>query len=70
MVRADISALTWGVSSIMRNFIVLALLMLSFKVMAASLQVAITIDDLPQHGDLPPGVSRLDIAKKNVINIR
>jgi hypothetical protein len=28
-----------------------------------SLEVAITVDDLPQHGDLPPGVTRSDIAK-------
>ena len=26
-------------------------------------EVAITMDDLPAHGDLPPGVTRLDIAK-------
>ena len=26
-------------------------------------EVAITVDDLPNHGDLPPGVTRLDVAK-------
>jgi peptidoglycan-N-acetylglucosamine deacetylase len=28
-----------------------------------SQQVAITIDDLPSHGILPPGVTRTDVAK-------
>jgi len=26
-------------------------------------QVAITIDDLPSHGTLPPGLTRVDVAK-------
>lgn len=48
----------------MRKFIVLALLIFSFKVMAASFEVAITVDDLPVHMDLPSGVTRLDVAKQ------
>jgi peptidoglycan/xylan/chitin deacetylase (PgdA/CDA1 family) len=30
------------------------------------LAVAITVDDLPQHGDLPPGMTRSDIAKSMI----
>src|SRR5471030_2494294 len=30
----------------------------------AGIKLAITIDDLPSHAKLPPGISRLDIAKK------
>ncbi len=30
----------------------------------AATEVAITVDDLPTHGQLPPGVSREDIARK------
>lgn len=31
---------------------------------AASMEVAITVDDLPEHGDLPPNTTRADIAKQ------
>ena len=37
--------------------------------MAASLEVAITIDDLPVHGDLPSGVTRLDVAKQIIATL-
>lgn len=32
----------------------------------ASIKMAITVDDLPVHGDLPPGMTRTDVAKKYV----
>jgi peptidoglycan/xylan/chitin deacetylase (PgdA/CDA1 family) len=32
----------------------------------ATIPLAITIDDLPRHGDLPPGVTRADLARKIV----
>ena len=35
-----------------------------------SLEVAITVDDLPQHGDLPPGVTRSDIAKSFIATFK
>jgi peptidoglycan/xylan/chitin deacetylase (PgdA/CDA1 family) len=38
-----------------------ALLLISLGT-AHGQQMAVTFDDLPAHGDLPPGVSRLDIA--------
>ncbi len=34
------------------------------------LEVAITVDDLPQHGDLPPGVTRSDIAKRFIATFK
>ena len=39
-------------------------LLLNSSVSAAAIEVAITVDDLPAHGALPPDVSRIDIAKK------
>lgn len=30
----------------------------------AAIKVAVTVDDLPRHGKLPPGITRLDITKK------
>lgn len=37
--------------------------------MATSFEVAITIDDLPVHGDLPSGITRLDIANQIVATL-
>jgi peptidoglycan-N-acetylglucosamine deacetylase len=37
--------------------------MLIFASVAFSQQVAITVDDLPSHGALPPGMTRVDVAK-------
>ena len=36
----------------------------------AQLEVAITVDDLPQHGDLPPGITRSDVAKSMVATFK
>ncbi|HLZ90808.1 MAG TPA: polysaccharide deacetylase family protein [Candidatus Acidoferrum sp.] len=36
---------------------------LAFSPSASSQQVAITIDDLPSHGTLPPGMTRADVAR-------
>jgi peptidoglycan-N-acetylglucosamine deacetylase len=36
----------------------------------AHLDVAITVDDLPQHGDLPPGMTRSDIAKSMIATFK
>jgi peptidoglycan/xylan/chitin deacetylase (PgdA/CDA1 family) len=43
------------------NTLPVALLLISLGT-AHGQQMAVTFDDLPAHGDLPPGVSRLDIA--------
>ena len=49
------------------------LLLLCISLVAVPLraqQVAITFDDLPLHGDLPPGETRLQIARSILENIR
>src|SRR5260370_21960461 len=44
---------------------------LSFFVAAAgSPQIAITFDDLPAHGPLPPGETRIEIASKILAALR
>lgn len=42
----------------------LTLLFSSQLCFAAPTEIAITVDDLPHHGDLPPGVTRLEIVNK------
>jgi peptidoglycan-N-acetylglucosamine deacetylase len=37
---------------------------------AQPLRVALTFDDLPSHGPLPPGVSRLDVARSIIDTLR
>ncbi len=39
------------------------LLSLAFAIATFGQQVAITVDDLPSHGALPPGMTRADVAK-------
>ncbi|GIL41166.1 polysaccharide deacetylase family protein [Roseiterribacter gracilis] len=46
----------------LRRLVVL-LPLLAASAQAAPLEVALTFDDLPSHGPLPPGVTRVDIAK-------
>lgn len=36
----------------------------TFTTSSQALEVAITVDDLPYNGDLPPGVTRMDVANK------
>lgn len=50
----------------MKNILSLALFVTIFYAVIANgnIKVAVTIDDLPTHGALPPGVTREEIAKK------
>ncbi|WP_260706371.1 polysaccharide deacetylase family protein [Edaphobacter flagellatus] len=48
----------------------LAIAALWFAVPLCAQQVAITFDDLPEHGDLPPHVTRLQVAKSILATIR
>jgi peptidoglycan-N-acetylglucosamine deacetylase len=41
----------------------MSLLLFGFLAIAAAQEVAITVDDLPSHGTLPPGMTRADVAK-------
>ncbi|MBC7715028.1 MAG: polysaccharide deacetylase family protein [Rhizobacter sp.] len=45
------------------KFLTIVFFTLSFTAQA-KIKLAITIDDLPNHGQLPAGVSRIDVAKK------
>lgn len=49
---------------IMKKIILILIMLFSLPVIASSIEMAITIDDLPVHMDLPGGVTRLDVAKK------
>lgn len=47
----------------MKVLISVFLVFVTFAAQASQVEMAITIDDLPQHMDLPPGTTRLDVAK-------
>ena len=57
-------------------FLLLLCLVASFALIAGGAparhtkEVAITVDDLPRHGDLPPGMTRLDVAKSIIATLR
>ncbi len=55
--------LSMGPRKPLHRVLSIALLLLACAVSARAQQVAITFDDLPAHGDLPPGETRLDVAK-------
>lgn len=44
----------------------LAALLLAAGTAHAGFDVAVTVDDLPAHGQLPPGVTRLDVAEAHL----
>lgn len=47
-----------------RNLMLAIFLILIQINISYAMEVAITVDDLPANGDLPPNVSRMDVAKK------
>src|SRR5437588_8922715 len=46
--------------------VLLVFLLASVPAICAAQKLAITIDDLPQNGGLPPGVTRVEITKATV----
>src|SRR5579864_2495863 len=48
----------------------LVLLLLLSGTAAAAQEVAVTVDDLPSHGALPPGMSRADVARSILKTLR
>lgn len=46
--------------------IVFAALLCAGAACAQGFEVAVTVDDLPAHGQLPPGVTRLGIAESTL----
>lgn len=57
---------------ISRHLVALAIvaLVLALAAAAAAQEVALTFDDLPAHGPLPPGMTRLDIAKSIIATLK
>lgn len=57
-------------------FVLLLCLLASIQLIAGGApakhtkEVALTVDDLPRHGDLPPGMTRLDVAKSIIATLR
>lgn len=54
----------------MKIFLVVFLVFISLTVQASPIEIAITVDDLPRHMDLPPNTTRLDIAKKMLSSLK
>ena len=49
---------------------VLALLLFAIAIPAPAQQIAVTIDDLPVHGTLPPNMTRLDVANSILATLK
>jgi len=54
----------------MKNFLLIFLLFITFTAQASPIEIAITVDDLPKHMDLPPNTTRLDVAKKMLSSLK
>jgi peptidoglycan/xylan/chitin deacetylase (PgdA/CDA1 family) len=57
-------------SAFLLRFHALVLLLLTLSAFAAAQEVALTFDDLPAHGPLPPGMTRLDVAKSIIATLK
>ena len=52
------------------RFLAFTVLLVALHSMAAAQEVALTFDDLPAHGVLPPGTTRLDVAKSIIATLK
>ena len=52
------------------RFLALVMFLVALPAMAAAQEVALTFDDLPAHGPLPPGMTRLDVAKSIIATLK
>jgi peptidoglycan-N-acetylglucosamine deacetylase len=52
------------------QFLALVVLFLALHTIAAAQEVALTFDDLPAHGPLPPGMTRLDVARSIIKTLK
>jgi len=52
------------------RFLAFAVLLVALPALAAAQEVALTFDDLPAHGPLPPGMTRLDVAKSIIATLK
>jgi peptidoglycan/xylan/chitin deacetylase (PgdA/CDA1 family) len=53
-----------------RPLFILAALLVALHPVALAQEVALTFDDLPAHGPLPPGMTRLDVAKSIIATLK
>jgi peptidoglycan-N-acetylglucosamine deacetylase len=53
-----------------RRFVCFVALVAALLATAAAQEVALTFDDLPAHGPLPPGMTRLDVAKSIIATLK
>jgi peptidoglycan/xylan/chitin deacetylase (PgdA/CDA1 family) len=52
------------------RFLAFAVLLAAMTPMAAAQEVALTFDDLPAHGPLPPGITRVEVAKSIIATLK
>ena len=52
------------------RFVAFVVGLVALHAIAAAQEVALTFDDLPAHGPLPPGVTRLDVAKSIISTLK
>lgn len=52
------------------RFLVFVALLVALPVMTPAQEVALTFDDLPSHGPLPPGMTRIDVAKSIIATLK
>ncbi len=52
------------------RFLAFVVLVVALHAIAAAQEVALTFDDLPAHGPLPPGITRLDVAKSIIATLK
>ena len=53
-----------------RQFAFLVMFLLALPWLCIAQEVALTFDDLPAHGPLPPGMTRLDVAKSIIATLK
>ena len=52
------------------RFLAFVMLLVALPAIAAAQELALTFDDLPSHGLLPPGMTRLDVAKSIIATLK
>jgi peptidoglycan-N-acetylglucosamine deacetylase len=52
------------------RFLAFVVLVVALHTIAAAQEVALTFDDLPAHGPMPPGTTRLDVAKSIIATLK
>ena len=53
-----------------RRFLAFVVFLVALHAVASAQEVALTFDDLPAHGPLPPGMTRLEVAKNIIATLK